>query len=122
MARFNQPLYLRPEEGMFKGVCAGVARYLDVPVKLVRIIVVLSMFFGLFLLTIIAYAILAYWLEPAPAQDYAGEGAAGRTRMPPAQQLELVELQLQDSEQHLRQVERYVTSEAFGLRNRFRQL
>ncbi|WP_410015184.1 envelope stress response membrane protein PspC [Sodalis sp. C49] len=115
---FKQPLYLRPEEGMFKGVCAGVAHYLDVPVKLVRIIVVLSMFFGLFLLTLAAYAILAYWLEPAPAD----EAPAGRSRMPPAQQIELLELQLQDSEQQLREVERYVTSDTFGVRNRFRQL
>lgn len=119
MARaFKAPLYLRPDEGMFKGVCAGVAHYLDVPVKLVRIIVMLSMFFGLFLLTIAAYAILAYWLEPAPADDE----AEGRSRMAPAQQLDFLELQLRDSEQHLRQVERYVTSGTFGLRNRFRQL
>ncbi|MEA9389391.1 envelope stress response membrane protein PspC [Acerihabitans sp. TG2] len=117
MARREKPqLYLRPDEGMIKGVCAGVAHYLDVPVKLVRLIVVLSMFFGLFLLTIIAYVILAYWLEPAPAQETA------RRYISPARQLERVALQLQDDEQHLRQVERYVTSEAFGLRNRFRQL
>ncbi|NDL62376.1 envelope stress response membrane protein PspC [Acerihabitans arboris] len=115
---FKQPLYLRPDEGMCKGVCAGVAHYLDVPVKLVRIIVVLSMFFGLFLLTIVAYAILAYWLEPAPAD----EASAERSRMAPSQQLDLLELRLDDSEQHLRQVERYVTSETFGVRNRFRRL
>lgn len=119
MARaFKQPLYLRPDDGMFKGVCAGVAHYLDVPVKLVRIIVVLSMFFGLFLLTILAYAILAYWLEPAPSV----EEPAGRSRLEPAQELDLLELQLQDGGQRLREVERYVTSDAFGLRNRFRQL
>ncbi len=31
-----------------KGVCAGIAQYLDVPVKLVRLITVLAMIFGLF--------------------------------------------------------------------------
>lgn len=118
MARtFTSPLYLRPDEGMIKGVCAGVAHYLDVPVKLVRIIVVLSMFFGLFLLTLIAYAILAYWLEPAPA-----EARTDLHAMSPTQRLNLLELQLGDDEQRLRQVERYVTSDTFGLRNKFRQL
>lgn len=41
-----------PREGMVKGVCAGIAHYLDVPVKLVRLITVLSMLFGLFFITI----------------------------------------------------------------------
>lgn len=36
-----------PQKGMVRGVCAGIADYLDVPVKLVRILVVLSIFFGL---------------------------------------------------------------------------
>lgn len=34
-------------KGMVRGVCAGIADYLGVPVKLVRILVVLSIFFGL---------------------------------------------------------------------------
>ena len=50
----KKQLYLRPEEGMIKGVCAGIADYFAIPVRLVRIIVVLSMFFGLFMLTIAA--------------------------------------------------------------------
>ncbi|QWA08889.1 envelope stress response membrane protein PspC [Sodalis ligni] len=114
----KKQLFRRPDEGMIKGVCAGLAHYFDIPVRLVRIIVVLSMFFGLFMLTIIAYAILAYWLEPAPA------GAEGFyfAAMPPGRQLDVLEMQLKDSEQHLRRVERYVTSETFGLRNRFRHL
>ncbi|WP_213992349.1 envelope stress response membrane protein PspC [Sodalis sp. dw_96] len=109
-------LYRRPDEGMIKGVCAGVAHYFDIPVRLVRIIAVLSIFFGLFMLTLIAYVILAFWLEPAPAD---GNDSAS---IPPGRQLDLLEMQFKDSEQHLRGVERYVTSEAFGLRNKFRQL
>ncbi|XBS68208.1 envelope stress response membrane protein PspC [Acerihabitans sp. KWT182] len=111
-------LYRRPDEGMIKGVCAGLARYFDIPVRLVRLIAVLSMFLGLFMLTLIAYVILAFWLEPAPAD----ENEPGSAFLPFNRQLDLLELQLRDSEQHLRQVERYVTSDAFGLRNRFRQL
>lgn len=113
----KKQLYLRPDEGMIKGVCAGIADYFAIPVRLVRIIMVLSTFFGFFMLTIIAYVFLAFWLEPAPANmaDAAGGMTADR-------QLDGLEAQFRGSEQRLRQVERYVTSETFGLRNRFRQL
>ncbi|TCV99866.1 envelope stress response membrane protein PspC [Biostraticola tofi] len=114
----SRKIYLRPDEAMFKGVCAGIAQYLDVPVKLVRIITVLSMLFGLFMITLVAYAILAYWLEPAPA----GEEQTSASQLTPAQQLERAELQMGESEQQLRQLERYVTSDTFTVQNRFRQL
>jgi hypothetical protein len=32
----NKKLWRMPQRGMVKGVCAGIAQYLDVPVKLVR--------------------------------------------------------------------------------------
>lgn len=46
----SKKLYRVPEEGMVKGVCAGLAHYFDVPVRLIRVMVVLSLFFGLFFL------------------------------------------------------------------------
>lgn len=113
----DKKLYRVPEEGMLKGVCAGLAHYLGVPVKLLRVIVVLSMFFGLFMFTIVAYFLLAWLLEPAPSQNFAGEDA------PSSQQLLLqADRELRNSEQRLRQLERYVTSETFGVRSRFRDL
>ncbi|OJT45452.1 PspC domain-containing protein, partial [Serratia plymuthica] len=51
----SKKLYRVPEEGMVKGVCAGLAHYFDVPVRLIRVIVVLSMIFGLFFFTLVAY-------------------------------------------------------------------
>ena len=50
----SKKLYRVPEEGMLKGVCAGLAHDFDGPVRLIRVIVVLSMFFGLFFFTLIA--------------------------------------------------------------------
>ncbi|EPZ5743666.1 PspC domain-containing protein, partial [Klebsiella pneumoniae] len=50
----NKKLWRIPQQGMVKGVCAGIAHYLDVPVKLVRILVVLSIFFGLAFFTFVA--------------------------------------------------------------------
>lgn len=40
----NKKLWRIPQQGMVRGVCAGIANYFDVPVKLVRILVVLSIF------------------------------------------------------------------------------
>lgn len=108
-------LYRIPEEGMIKGVCAGLARYFDIPVKLLRVIVVLSLFFGLFVFTIAAYVILVFVLEPVPASSFEQQHT-------PRQLLDQLTGELKESEQRLRQIERYVTSEAFNLKNRFRQL
>ncbi|MEH2921482.1 envelope stress response membrane protein PspC [Samsonia erythrinae] len=115
----GKTLYRIPEEGMLKGVCAGLAHYFDVPVKLLRVIVVLSMLFGLFFFTIVAYIILAFILEPAPAGTLFEGDVEKRSS---SQLLNDADASLQASEQRLRSIERYVTSDTFGVQNRFRQL
>ncbi len=116
--QFNgRKLWRIPQRGMLKGVCAGIAQYLDVPVKLVRLIVVLSMFFGLFFFTIVAYIILTFALDPLPA-DMDGSEAGPNT----LSRLNAVDAQLAEGESKLRAMERYVTSDGFSLRSRFRQL
>lgn len=113
----NRKLWRIPRQGMVKGVCAGIAHYLDVPVKLVRLIVVLSMFFGLFFLTVVAYIALTFILDPMP------EGAEQDENAPRSSDLLLdADAQLTESERRLRAMERYVTSDTFTLRSRFRQL
>lgn len=62
----NKKLWRIPQQGMVRGVCAGIANYFDVPAKLVRILVVLSIFFGLALFTLVAYIILSFALDPMP--------------------------------------------------------
>ncbi|ANE77631.1 envelope stress response membrane protein PspC [Dickeya solani] len=116
--RFERKLYRLPEEGMIKGVCAGLARYFDVPVKLVRIIAVLSIFFGLFLITAVAYLILSFMLDPAPPEAYQPAGAS----VSPNALLDQADAILSASEQRLRHIERYITSDTYGLRSKFRQL
>ena len=113
----EKKLYRVPEEGVVKGVLAGLEHYLGVPVKLLRIMAVLSIFFGLFMFTVVAYIILSYVLDPVPASEYEDENAPS-----PRNLLEEADRELKASEQRLRQVERYVTSETFGVRSRFRQL
>ncbi|MBL5828705.1 envelope stress response membrane protein PspC [Serratia sp. T13T92] len=113
----SKKLYRVPEEGMLKGVCAGLAHYFDVPVRLIRVIAVLSLFFGLFFITVVAYITLVFVLEEAPASRYQDEHQAT-----PRQLLDKLEYELSSGEQQLRKVERYVTSDTFGVQSRFRQL
>lgn len=113
----GRKLWRIPEKGMVKGVCAGIAQYLDVPVKLVRLITVLAMIFGLFFLVLIAYIVLTFVLDPMPA------GAQMEKQEPTSRDLlNAVDAQLAEGEARLRSMERYITSDTFSLRSRFRQL
>ncbi|RPH30659.1 envelope stress response membrane protein PspC [Buttiauxella warmboldiae] len=113
----GRKLWRIPEKGMVKGVCAGIAQYLDVPVKLVRLITVLAMIFGLFFLVLVAYIALTFILDPMPA------GAEQGKPQPTSRDLlDEADAELAAGEQRLRSMERYITSDTFTLRSRFRQL
>ena len=114
---FSKKLWRIPQQGMVKGVCAGIAHWLDVPVKLVRLITVLAMIFGLFFFVVVAYIILTFALDPIPDSEMYGE------KMPTSGELlNAVDAELAAGEKRLREMERYVTSDTFSLRSRFRQL
>ena len=113
----SKKLWRIPQQGMVKGVCAGIAQYLDVPVKLVRLITVLAMIFGLFLFVVVAYIILSFVLDPMPESELHGEQIPDSGEL-----LAAVDKELVASERRLREMERYVTSDTFSLRSRFRQL
>ncbi|AOM40278.1 envelope stress response membrane protein PspC [Xenorhabdus hominickii] len=116
---YNRKLYRLPEQGMVKGVCAGLANYFNVPIPLIRTVTVLSLFFGLFGITVLAYIILTFVMDPAPA----GYLSEGRNREPSTKKmLDEVDYQLKVSEAHLRKMERYITSETYNVHSRFRQL
>ncbi|EDB6168375.1 envelope stress response membrane protein PspC [Salmonella enterica subsp. enterica serovar Corvallis] len=113
----NKKLWRMPQKGMVRGVCAGIADYLDVPVKLVRILVVLSIFFGLAFFTVVAYIVLSFVLDPMPDNL-----AAGKPQPSSGELLDTVDRELAAGEKRLREMERYVTSDTFTQRSRFRQL
>lgn len=113
----SKKLYRVPEEGRVKGVCAGLAHYFDVPVRLIRVMAVLSLFFGLFLFTLAAYITLVWVLDEAPANHFDEE-----QQKSPRQLLDQLAYQLGSGEQQLRQVERYVTSDTFSVQSRFGKL
>ncbi|KAB8313643.1 envelope stress response membrane protein PspC [Erwinia endophytica] len=111
-------LYRISARGKVKGVCAGIADYLGIPVWLVRVMVVLSMFFSLFMFTIVAYFALALVLDDMP-ESLSREGENTLTAH---QLLNQLSADLDRGERRLREMERYVTSDTFSVRSRFRQL
>lgn len=113
----KRKLWRKPDDGKLMGVCAGIAEYLDIPVRLLRVIVVLSLFFGLFMITVSAYFILGFVLDVKPADAEEGPGAPNAGEL-----LDRLENALHRDEQSVRDIERYVTSETFSVRSRFRQL
>ncbi|MGJ3272218.1 envelope stress response membrane protein PspC [Klebsiella oxytoca] len=113
----SKKLWRIPQQGMVKGVCAGIAQYLDVPVKLVRLITVLAMIFGLFLFVVVAYIILSFALDLMPESELYGEKTPSSGEL-----LAAADKELAAGERRLREMERYVTSDTFSLRSRFRQL
>lgn len=113
----GRKLWRIPEKGMIKGVCAGIAQYFDVPVKLVRVITVLAFCLGFAFFVLVGYGVLAFLLDPMP------EGSQGQATDPSSRELlNLAETELAAGEQKLRAMERYVTSDTFVLRSNFRKL
>ena len=106
-----------PEKGMIKGVCAGIANYFDVPVKLVRAIAVLAFFLGFAFFIVVAYIALTFILEPMPAESLEQQSVPDTEEL-----LTRADRQLAASKQRLRDIERYVTSDTFTLRSQFRKL
>ncbi|UXY13154.1 envelope stress response membrane protein PspC [Kosakonia sp. ML.JS2a] len=113
----NKKLWRIPQRGKVGGVCAGIAQYLDIRVKIVRILTILAMCFGLFFIVVAAYIVLFFVLDPLPENYVEGEAVPSCSEL-----LDAVDAQLAAGEARLRQMERYVTSDTFSLRSRFRQL
>lgn len=114
----NKQLYRMPQEGMIRGVCAGLAHYFNIPVLLVRVIAVIALFAGFFGLTLVAYFILSFFMEPAPdnyLQNYEQQEDLKEI-------LSSVDNQLIREEKRLQQIERYITSSTYQLNKRFRDL
>ncbi|MBW5406455.1 envelope stress response membrane protein PspC [Morganella morganii] len=113
----SRKLYRYPDEGMFRGVCAGIANYFEVPAWMIRIIAVVATFTGFFWLTITLYILLGMVLPVVP-RDYPGRDGGVNAAM----LLEQTERSQARTEKRIRDIERYVTSEQYALNRRFRDL
>jgi len=135
-------LYRDRERGMIAGVCAGLADFFELDVRMTRIVVAVSAFF--FPSVILAYIVLALLLKTRTASDRNGatdkprrrrkkhrrerrEGAAttdtgGRDRASPHATLNRVRRRFRDLDVRLQRLEKYVTSERYRLDREFEGL
>ena len=81
MSRRDTTLYRDTEDQKVAGVCAALARYFDVDPVLVRVLFVVTVFVGGG--SLLAYALLWWLLDPAPAGHWADQ-SAGTEFAPPA--------------------------------------
>ena len=118
-------LYRDTERGKIAGVCAGVANYLDIRVKWVRLAVILGMVCGFFLPITVTYILLALVLKPMPAQLFASEREEHFWRTvsisPNVTVSELCK-RFRNLDRRLSDIETRVTSDEFDLRRKFRDL
>lgn len=107
-------LYLDKDNAIISGVCAGLAEYLDVDTKIVRIIFGLGLFFWL-PVAVVAYFALAWFVDAKPEQEHTGSaaGETGTRTMPHRRRFAKMQTRYQKLEERLRALESIVTSRAF---------
>ncbi|MBD1564779.1 envelope stress response membrane protein PspC [Vibrio sp. SA48] len=124
-------LYRDAVNGKITGVCAGLANYLGLEVWLVRILVISASLLGGFFLVALAYLALTLMLEKQPVQyvEALKSQREYKLKNKPWEQGQTAEALLDTLDQDLcqvegtvRQMEAYVTSEAFKVNREFSKL
>jgi phage shock protein C len=117
-------LYRDVENGRLAGVCAGIADYLGVRPRLIRLVAILGLFF-FSVPTLILYIVLALALRPKPpalfhsrAEEEFWRGVARA----PVDTFQSLRRKFRDLEDRLAQMERQVASGDFDLHRKFRDL
>ncbi|WP_339065000.1 envelope stress response membrane protein PspC [Teredinibacter turnerae] len=122
--RKNRKLYRNRQKGVIGGVCAGLADYFEVDVKLVRICAIVCLIFTL------QVAFIAYWagyfvldVDPNSLKNKSGKLDA---RLHSTHERNAVYNGIHDRfskvEERLRRLEAYVTSPSFKLSDEINKL
>ncbi len=117
-------LYRNPDNGVFMGVCAGIADYFGVNVAGVRIATVVALFF-FSVPVVIAYFAMGFFLKIKPEGMYATDEEETfwrRTRLDPKGTVSDVQQRFREIERRIRDAEAYVTSSEFKLKREFKDL
>ncbi|NOH98178.1 envelope stress response membrane protein PspC [Vibrio sp. 99-70-13A1] len=127
----SRDLYRDPINGKLSGVCAGMANYFGLEVWLVRILVISAALLGGSFLVILAYVAMTFMLEKQPTQ-YVNELKAKqdhKLKSKPWEQgqsaeslLMTLEGDFDHLEQTVRNMEAYVTSDAFKVNREFKNM
>lgn len=107
--------------GKVAGVCAGLGGYFSIKTKWVRLFLILSSVFGFFVPVLIVYIVLAVLMPPAPVGFAYGTTTLDETgrRVPDASYMRDHFAHL---DRRLANMEAWVTSEDYRLRQQFKNL
>lgn len=117
-------LYRNPENGMVAGVCAGIADYFGVRPFLIRLAVVVGMFFFAPVL-LLGYVIAVLALPVKPPKLYRDEEEEQFWRavsIKPDRTLAGLTQRFRDTERRVARMEAYVASKEFELNRAIRDL
>lgn len=127
----KRELYRDPVNGKLTGVCAGIANYFDMEIWLVRILAISIFLLGGSFVVIVAYVALTLMLEKQPQEmdQQRKQDSAHKLKSRHWQQgksaSQLVQNLQQDFsrlEKSVRNMEAYVTSEAYKVNKAFKDL
>jgi len=122
-----------PWRGRVSGVCAGIAGYYGINLKLIRIAMVVALFINP-LLTIGGYALATWLIQPLPearpdggaSEVNAGSSAqqekAAEEDLPPELRFAALKDKFRELEERTGEVETLVTSSEFRLRRDFKKM
>jgi phage shock protein C len=125
-----------PSRGKVSGVCAGIAGYYRINLKLIRIAMIVALFINP-LLTIGGYALATYLIqplpEPTPEGGHSGINAgtsaqraerekAAEEDLPPELRFAALKDKFRDLEERTGEAETLVTSSEFRLRRDFKNM
>ncbi|MFC0178818.1 envelope stress response membrane protein PspC [Thorsellia kenyensis] len=113
----NKKLYRLSNEGMVGGVCAGIAQFLGVSVSLIRIIAVIFLFMGFFVITMVVYFILVFLLDDKPIEAIQQQG-----KKPFKSRIEELNAQFSQSQQRVNNLEKYIISTNYEIDKKFKDL
>ncbi|MGD8230659.1 envelope stress response membrane protein PspC [Vibrio sp. TRT 1302] len=127
----SKELYRDTVNGKITGVCAGLANYFSLEVWLVRILVISAALLGGSFLVLLAYVAMTLMIEKQPAnyvetikaqQEHKLKNKPWQQGQTPDSLLNTIDKDLSQLETQIRDIEAYVTSDAFKVDREFKAL
>ncbi|WP_394128287.1 envelope stress response membrane protein PspC [Vibrio hepatarius] len=127
----KRELYRDTVNGKITGVCAGLANYFSLEVWLVRILVISAALLGGSFLVLLAYIAMTLMIEKQPKnyveamkteQEHKLKNKPWKQGQTPELLLNTIEKDFSQLETQVRDIEAYVTSDAFKVNREFKSL
>ncbi|MCL9782055.1 envelope stress response membrane protein PspC [Vibrio sp. S4M6] len=127
----SRALYRDTLNGKVSGVCAGLANYFGLEVWIVRILFISAAVLGGLFLVLLAYVAMTFMLDKQPReyaqsvkekQDHVLKSKPWQKGQTPADLIDTLAGDFDKMESQLRNIEAYVTSEAFKVDREFSKL